>query len=51
MDFGTCSFSPLKKDTMVGVCDSTKSSDGSEWYYIKYKEKYGFVSGKYIRRI
>lgn len=47
----TLSFSPLKKDTVVYVCDTIKASDGSVWYYIKYGAKYGFVSAKYIDRI
>ena len=47
----TLSFSPLKKDTVVYVCDTIKASDGSAWYYIKYGAKYGFVSAKYIDRI
>lgn len=45
-----CSFSPLKYNTEVSVCDSTKGSDGNTWYYICYKGKYGFSSAKYIRR-
>lgn len=46
-----CSFSPLKEGTEVSVCDSIKAKDNSTWYYIKYKEKYGFVSSKYISKI
>lgn len=46
----TCSFSPLKKNEEVSVCDSVKAKDGVVWYYIKYKEKYGFVSSKYISK-
>ena len=45
-----CSFSPLRYNTEVSVCDSTKGSDGNTWYYICYKGKYGFSSAKYIRR-
>ena len=45
-----CSFSPLKYNTEVSVCDSTKGSDGNTWYYICYKGKYGFSSAKYIRK-
>ena len=45
-----CSFSPLKKNVEVGVCDSAKASDGNTWYYIKYGEKYGFVHSKYIKK-
>ena len=46
----TCSFSPLKKNTVVSVCDSKKASDGSVWYYILYNKKYGFVHSKYIKK-
>lgn len=45
-----CSFSPLKKNTEVKVCDSIKASDGSTWYYIKYNKKYGFVHSGYIKK-
>lgn len=45
-----CSFSPLKYNTEVSVCDSTKGSDGDKWYYICYKGKYGFSSAKYIKK-
>lgn len=45
-----CSFSPLKYNIEVSVCDSTKGSDGNTWYYICYKGKYGFSSAKYIRK-
>lgn len=44
-----CSFSPLKKNAVVGVCDSVKDKDGLIWYYIKYDNKYGFVSSKYVK--
>lgn len=46
----TCSFSPLQKNTVVGVCDSVKASDGTLWYYIVYNGKYGFASSKYIQK-
>lgn len=46
----TVSFSPLKKNAIVGVCDSIKALDGSTWYYIKYNGKHGFVSSKYIKK-
>lgn len=49
-DNAKCSFSPLKKNTVVGVCDSVKDDDGLTWYYIKYNDKYGFVSSKYIKK-
>lgn len=46
----TCSFSPLKNGTEVGVCDSIKASDGDTWYYIKYNGKYGFVHSDYVSK-
>ena len=46
----TCSFSPLKEGVEVSVCDSVKDSKGTIWYYIKYCDKYGFVSSKYIQK-
>lgn len=49
-DNKTVSFSPLKENAEVGVCDSVKASNGVIWYYIKYKDKYGFVSSKYIQK-
>lgn len=45
-----CSFSPLKRNTEVGVCDSVKDKDGDKWYFIKYKGKLGFVHSDYIAK-
>ena len=45
-----CSFSPLKYNTPVSVCDTVTGSDGNKWYYICYKGKYGFSSAKYIKK-
>lgn len=45
----TCSFSPLNKGTKVYVCDSVKDYNGNIWYYIKYNNKYGFVSSAYVK--
>ena len=42
---GTCSFSPLKKNTVINVHDSV-----NDWYYISYNGKYGFVSAQYISK-
>ena len=47
--YATCSFSPLKANVSVDVCDSVKAKDGSTWYYIKYNGKYGFVHSSYVR--
>lgn len=49
-EYGTCSFSPLKNGTSVGVCDSAKAKDGSVWYFISYGGKYGFVHSNYVKK-
>lgn len=49
ISYSTCSFSPLKKDAEIGVCDVVKASDGADWYYIRYKGKTGFASAKYVK--
>ena len=41
----TCSFSPLRKGTEVGVCGQS-----GNWYLIKYNGKYGYVYSSYIKR-
>lgn len=41
-----CSFSPLKRNTEVGVCHQS-----GEWYLVKYNGKYGYVYYSYIKRI
>ena len=41
----TCSFSPLRKGTEVGVCHR----DG-DWYLIKYNGKYGYIYSSYVKR-
>lgn len=46
----TCSFSPLAKGAEIGVCDTVKASDGSDWYFIEYDGKKGFVSAKYVKK-
>ena len=46
-----CSFSPIKKNTRIEVCDTIKAKDKSDWLYIKVSGKHGFVSSKYIKRI
>lgn len=45
-----CSFSPLPKGTVIGVCDSVTGTDGDTWYYIKYNGKYGYVHGDYVKK-
>lgn len=42
-----CSFSPLKNGTVISVCDSCNNG----WLYIKYKGKYGFVAGEYVKKV
>ena len=41
----TCSFSPLRKGTEIGICHQ----DG-DWYLIKYNGKYGYVYSSYIKK-
>lgn len=41
----TCSFSPLKKGTEVGVCHRS-----GDWYLIKYNGKYGYAYSSYIKK-
>lgn len=49
IEYPPCSFSPLVNGTKVFVCDTVKASDGALWYYIKYKERYGFAHFAYIK--
>ena len=41
----TCSFSPLRKGTEIGVCHQD-----SDWYLIKYNGKYGYVYSSYVKK-
>lgn len=51
-DHAECGFSPLKKDTIVSVCDAILSSAGHTWYYIKTdKGHYGFVYADSIQSV
>lgn len=45
----TISFSPLKNGKEIIVCDAILAKDGSNWYYINYNGKYGFVSSAYVK--
>ena len=45
------SFSPLSLGTKVMVCDAILSENGNVWYYIKYKDHYGFIYGKRIAHV
>lgn len=49
VDNKTVSFSPIKKNTVVDICDIIKAKDGSDWYYICCSGKFGFASSKYIK--
>lgn len=42
----TCSFSPLRKGTEIGVCHKN-----GDWYLIKYNGKYGYVYSSYVKKI
>lgn len=44
------SFSPLKYGTVIEVCDTIKAADNTDWYYIRYNGKYGFVSAALVKR-
>lgn len=48
VEYAECSFSPLHRNDVVGVCDQLKSANGDLWYYIKYNNLYGFVKANYI---
>lgn len=43
-----CDFGPLHTGDLVNVCDAILSARGNVWYYIKYKDKYGFIHDKYV---
>ena len=49
-EYGKCTFSPLPKGAVVGVCDTIQAKDGSKWHYIKYNGKYGFSHSAYIKK-
>ena len=44
------SFSPLKYGSVVDVCDTVKAADQTDWYYIRYNGRYGFISATLIQR-
>lgn len=44
-NYPTCAFSPLAKDTEIGICGTV-----SDWYYIEYNGSYGYVSAKYVEK-
>ena len=51
VEYGTCSFSPLKKGAKFNVLDTVMAKDGTPWYYIKKNGKTGFVSSKYVKKV
>ena len=50
-DYKEVSFSPLKKNTEVEVCDTIYDNKKRDWYYIKFGDKFGFIYGSYITKI
>ena len=50
-DYKEVSFSPLKKNTEVEVCDTIQDNKKRDWYYIKFGDKFGFIYGSYITKI
>lgn len=46
-----CFFGPLRKNTMVFVCDTVKDKDDNDWYYINYNGHFGFVHSSYIKKV
>lgn len=47
-EYKEVSFSPLSKNTEVGVVYTLKDSKNRDYYYIKYKDKFGFIYGKFV---
>ena len=47
-NYKTVSFSPLKKGTVINICDTVKDVNGNDWYYISYNGKTGFVISDYV---
>ena len=39
----------LNAKQTVEICDTKKAANGANWYYIKYKDGYGFSSARYIK--
>lgn len=51
VDNDRCFFGPLRKNTMVFVCDTVKDKDNDDWYYINYNGHFGFVHSSYIKKV
>ena len=43
------SFSPLAKGRELDVLDSILSKAGNTWYYIRYKNKYGYIHASHVK--
>lgn len=39
----------IEEKETVQICDEKLAANGAPWYYIRYKDGFGFVSAKYIR--
>lgn len=39
----------LEKGATVQVCDTKEAANGAAWYYVRYKDGFGFSSSKYIK--
>lgn len=46
-EYSKCSFKLYDGD-VVDVCDSIQDKNGTTWYYIRYNNKYVFVSSEYV---
>ena len=41
----------LSAGDIVNICDTKKASNQADWYYIKYKDTFGFCSARYVKKI
>ena len=39
----------MPRGSVVSICDTKKSDEGTDWYYVIYKWQYGFASARYIK--
>lgn len=39
----------LKKGESVTICDTKKAQNGADWYFVQYKDTWGFSSARYIK--
>lgn len=40
----------LEQGESVKICDVKKAANGADWYYIRYRDGWGFSSAKYIKK-